>query len=199
MKSKIEIAKCLAEKIWHYGVQDEVLSLLLEKSKEQLYPFEMLYTTGERSYLLKSDAVKKNLIVGVIVGDYVIALRDGALQCNWRKAKTYCMLSQKIGRSVDLFASDLDVSSIFIALNEQFEKIGGEALHCAWYWTNLELTHHTALALNPATNQKKVSDKCQYLRFRPCCKLSDAIACLNHKEILGKSESIIPSGRISTC
>lgn len=173
MKTRFETARILFEKIKKAHVEAEILRMLHEYSNPDRLEFEVLYDNGERSWLLKPDKRLHcgQVIVGIIVADVAISMREGLVTCNWYQARDYCRLDTCIGDSMSLLPDDLHLEKVIEGLNLQLDKCEGDFLSFGWYWTDHKINDTQALAVQIHTGKVKAFNLSANLRYRPCYRL----------------------------
>ena len=167
--SNFEKAKFLFKIIKQENLETEVFSLLKESLDPNKLDFEVIYNDGGRSFLLKSPRYSRpgNIIIGVIVDNVVLSVREGIVRCNWYQAKEYCRLYTFLDASKDLMPPKEVFHQVYYRINLLLEKIDGDRFSLGWYWTNKEIDEQFALAINLCTGEMKQFEKMHPLRYRP--------------------------------
>ena len=171
--TKFEKARLLFNKVLEENVETEVLQMLREHYDPNKLEYEVLYDTGDRSFMLRplKGTARGQIVVGVVVDDIAISLREGMMTCNWNQAREYCRLDNCNGAEMTLPPADLHLERIFDGLSAQFEYLGGDPLSFGWYWTDHKINEEQALAVEMRTGMLKAFNVKANLRYRPCYHL----------------------------
>lgn len=171
--TKFEKARLFFRKILEENVEAEVFLMLREYYNPNKLEYEVLYDTGERSFVLKPGTRirRGQLVVGVVINDVALSLREGLMTCNWYQAREYSRLDSCVGGEMMLLPVDLKLEKILDSLNRQLEYLGGDPLSFGWYWTNYKINDHQALAVEMRTGMLKAFDVKSHLRYRTCYRL----------------------------
>lgn len=169
MVSDFEKAQFLFKIIKQEHLETEVFTLLKENLDPHKLDFEVMYDDGGRSFLLKNQCYLQsgNVIIGVIVDNVALAIREGIVRCNWMQAREYCHLYSFLDASMDLMPVNETFHKVYYRLNLLLEKINGDRFSLGWYWTNQEVDEQFALAINLRSGEVKKFEKVRPLRYRP--------------------------------
>ena len=171
-KTNFEKAQLLFKKIKQEHLETELLKMLQEDADPYKLDFEVMYDDGGRSFLLRpQNCLRQHIIIGVIVDDVLVSVREGMVRCNWWQAKEYSRLTNFADASMHLLPLELDLHKVFYRLNLLLERIEGDLLCLGWYWTDKEVDDKYAWAVNFRTGKYEKWEKTKPLRYRPALKL----------------------------
>ena len=122
--SDFEKASFLFKIIKQEHLETEVFTLLKENMDPHKLDFEVLYDDGGRSFLLKSPHSSHGgtIIIGVIVDNVALSVREGIVRCNWMQAKEYCHLYSFLDASMGLMPPNDMFHKVYYRLNLLLEK-----------------------------------------------------------------------------
>ena len=172
--SNFEKARLWVEKIKQEHLETEVLTILQESVDPNKLDFEVIYDDGSRSFLLRPQHLNQlgNVVIGVIVNDVVLSVREGLMRADWDHAQKYCQWYKFLDAEMHQLPLNTTLHTLFYRLNLLLENVGGERFSLGWYWTEKEVDKDHAWAINLRTGEMKVFKKSKILRFRPALRLT---------------------------